>query len=244
MASENPVGDGLDVGRVLAGAGTALRARLADLLIVAVFFLLLPQVLLGFAPGKFPDPEYAIWTLLAALPGLVFDGAASLLLYDALTGGSRSATEAIRGGLLKLSQLFLVSMVDGLAVGLGLILLVAPGLYLAASWLVVTPVLMVEDTNVSEAFRRSNALARGSRWRLLSVVMILVALFALSVVVVSGLLSVVIAASSEDMAMRISLFVIGPILGVALRLLIMSVITSTYVELKRRAGRPVAAAFD
>jgi hypothetical protein len=45
--------------------------------------------------------------------------------------------------------------------------LIVPGLYLLALWVVATPVMMVERTDLAGAFRRSSELTRGRRWRAL-----------------------------------------------------------------------------
>ena len=245
--SQEPIPERIDIGRILSGSLTVLRTRLGDLLIVAVLFLLVPQVLLGFAPAQFPDPEFAFWNLLAAIPGLVFDGAASLIAYGALTGAAGpTAGDAVRAGVLKLSQLFVVLLGGGLAILVGLILLVAPGLFLAASLLVATPVLMIENTTVLEAFKRSVSLSRGSRWRLLGVMLVLAAISLGAAALTASALQVTILATTDEIGKRLALFVFGPILALVIRLVVMAVVTSAYVELKRVNGSAsaVAKTFD
>lgn len=247
LESQSPgkVQERIDVGRILSGAFAALRLRLGDLLAVAVFFLLIPQVLLGFAPQQFPDPQFAIWNLMAALPSLVFDGAASLILYGALTGAKGpTATEAIRGGVLRLSHLFVVGLLGGLGILAGLVLLVGPGLYLAAGWLVATPLLMIENTSAIEALKQSARLSQGSRWRLLGVILMLTAITVGIATVMVSILSVVTLAASDEIAKRTSVFIVGPVFAVAIRLVLMAVVTSAYAELKRVGGGMPAAQVD
>ncbi|MGA0599451.1 glycerophosphoryl diester phosphodiesterase membrane domain-containing protein [Caulobacter sp. KR2-114] len=251
MALEIGPRDSLDIGKVLAGAVSAGRARLGDLLIVAVFFLLLPQVLLGFAPGKFPDPEYGFWNFLASLPGMVFDGAAGLILYGALSGGGAEppAAGAIRGALRRLARIFMVQVVAGVGIVLGLVLLIAPGLFLASVWLVATPLLVIEDTTVAGALRRSLDLSKGSRWRLLAILGIMTLIVVGLAIVFGGVLGVLIAtAGPADMQERLIKFIVTPILAVLVRVVTLSVITSTYAELRRiEAGattRQVAQTFE
>jgi len=45
--------------------------------------------------------------------------------------------------------------------------LIVPGLYLLALWMVSTPVMMAERTDLVDTFRRSTELTRGRRWRAL-----------------------------------------------------------------------------
>ncbi|HEX7758578.1 MAG TPA: glycerophosphoryl diester phosphodiesterase membrane domain-containing protein [Caulobacteraceae bacterium] len=246
LESQSPqkVLERIDVGRILSAAFAALRLRLGDLLAVAVFFLLVPQVLLGFAPEQFPDPQSAVWTLMAALPSLVFNGAASLILYGALTNATGpTAAEAIRSGVLKLSHLFVVGLLGGLAILAGLVL-VAPGLYLAAGWLVATPLLMIENTSAIEALKQSHRLSQGSRWRLLGVILMLTAITVGLATVGVSILSVVTLVASNEIVKRVSIFIVGPVLAVVVRLVLMAVVTSAYAELKRVGGGMPATQVD
>lgn len=238
MALEPRPSEGLDIGKVMSGAWTAGRARLGDLLLAAVFFLLAPQVLLGFAPGHFPDPEYGFWNFLASLPGMAFDGAAGLIVYGALTGGKAEPAvgAAIRQALRRLASIFLVQVVVGVGFVLGFILLIAPGLFLASVWLVATPVLVIEDTNVAGALRRCLELSKGSRWRLLAVLAIMTVIVAAIAIVFGGLGGVAASLAGEDMQPRVIRFVVAPILAVLVRVITLSLITSTYAELRRVEG--------
>jgi len=47
-------------------------------------------------------------------------------------------------------------------------ILVVPALYLMTIWIVAMPAMLVEDTDIAEAFRRSAVLTSGRRWRVLS----------------------------------------------------------------------------
>lgn len=238
MALEPRPSERLDIGRALSGAWTAGRARVGDLLLAAVFFLLAPEVLLGFAPGHFPDPEYGFWNFLASLPGMAFDGAAALIVYGALNGGNAEPTvgAAIRQAVRRLASIFLIQVVVGLAVVLGFILLIAPGLFLASVWLVATPLLVIEDTNVAGALRRCLELSKGSRWQLLAVLAIMSVIVAGIAIVVGGLGGVAAALVGADMQQRVIRFMVTPIVAVVVRLITLSLITSTYAELRRAQG--------
>ncbi len=226
----------IDVGRIVAASLSALRLRWADLCVIAVFFLLIPTVLLGFAPA-FPDPQFAFWNFIAAIPALAFDGAGCLILYGALTGAAGpTPAEAIRAALLKLSDLFVVILLGGLVIALGLVLLVGPGLFLTVCLLVATPVLMIEKTNVIDAVRLSTALSRGSRWRLLGLVALLAAMTLGALVVLWSLLSIALLATSKDIAVRLDAFVLAPVVAMAIRMVTIAVITAAYAELKRVNG--------
>ena len=78
-------------------------------------------------------------------------------------------------------QLAAVSILFGIAIAIGFVLLIIPGLILMVIWSVVAPVTVLERPGVFAAFGRSRELVRGNGWAVFGV---LVLVF-LSVVVVS-----------------------------------------------------------
>jgi hypothetical protein len=79
-----------------------------------------------------------------------------------------------------------VSILFGLGVGIGFILLIIPGLFLLVIWSVVAPVTVLERPGVFEAFGRSRALVRGNGWNVFGVI-VLVFLVVAVVSVAGGL---------------------------------------------------------
>ncbi len=65
-----------------------------------------------------------------------------------------------------------VSILFGLAVGIGFILLIIPGLILLTIWSVVAPVTVLERPGPFAAFGRSRELVRGNGWRVFGVIVI------------------------------------------------------------------------
>ena len=63
----------------------------------------------------------------------------------------------------RLASLLAVSILTGSCVGLGLLLLIVPGVLLAIRWSVATPVVMLEGLGARAAMRRSQALVEGQR---------------------------------------------------------------------------------
>ena len=53
-----------------------------------------------------------------------------------------------------------------LAVGIGFLLLVVPGLIFLTMWFVTTPACVVERLGVFDSMARSSALTRGHRWQI------------------------------------------------------------------------------
>jgi hypothetical protein len=74
-------------------------------------------------------------------------------------------------------------VIAGIAIGVGLVLLLVPGLLLLTIWALIAPVIVVERTGAMESFGRSRALVLGNGWQVFTVIaMVLVIRFALAFV--------------------------------------------------------------
>ena len=72
-----------------------------------------------------------------------------------------------------------ISILFGIAMALGLILLVVPGLFLLTIWLVAVPAQVVERTGIFGAFSRSSVLTEGHRWPVFGLIVIYAIVFLL-----------------------------------------------------------------
>jgi glycerophosphoryl diester phosphodiesterase family protein len=71
-----------------------------------------------------------------------------------------------------LGTLVITSLLAGLGIAIGFVLLIAPGLYLLARWALVVPAVVLERRGIGEAFARSSELTSGYRWKMLAIVLI------------------------------------------------------------------------
>jgi uncharacterized membrane protein len=84
-----------------------------------------------------------------------------------------------------LFPLMVVSLLFGLGVAIGFVLLIVPGLILLTIWSVVAPVMVLERPGILAAFGRSRELVRGNGWAVFGVI-ILIYFTVLVVTVLSG----------------------------------------------------------
>jgi hypothetical protein len=84
---------------------------------------------------------------------------------------SSSVGELLRSVEPVLLQLMAVSVLFGLGVALGFVLLIIPGLILLVMWSVVAPVTVLERPGVLAAFARSRELVRGNGWPVFGVIL-------------------------------------------------------------------------
>lgn len=105
-----------------------------------------------------------IWALLEAA---IVRAAAQATLGDPI-----DVEASYRWGFRRIGSVILVSILAGLAVLGGLILLVVPGLIFAVMLCVSVPALIVEDRRGSDALGRSWSLVKGSFWHVVGVIVV------------------------------------------------------------------------
>jgi hypothetical protein len=71
-----------------------------------------------------------------------------------------------------LGTLAVAGILAGLAIAVGLVLLIVPGLYLLTIWSVLIPVIVLERRSVMEAFGRSRELVSGYGWSAFGVIVL------------------------------------------------------------------------
>jgi len=71
-----------------------------------------------------------------------------------------------------LGRLVGAGILAGLAISIGLLLLIAPGLYLLTIWSVIVPVIVLESRAVMDSFGRSRELVSGNGWNVFFVILL------------------------------------------------------------------------
>lgn len=124
------------------------------------------------------------WALSILYQGMVVE-----LVQDIQDGRrDHSIGDLIRSVEPVFWPLVAVSILFGIGLGIGFILLIIPGLILMVMWAVVAPVTVLERPGVFEAFGRSRQLVRGNGWNVFGVI-ILVFLAVVVISVGGGVLS-------------------------------------------------------
>ncbi len=163
-----------------------LRSHGSLLLAIAGVFFLLPGLLLGyFVPqptGSGQDALDALmrhynanwpWILLAQLVNLIGGIAIYKLLFDSRGG---TVGSAIGGALPILPMYFIMTVISSVAIGMGLVFLLLPGIYLLGR-LVIAGAAMVAEGHRSPVapIRSSWNLTRGRGWAVAGLVIVVVA---------------------------------------------------------------------
>jgi hypothetical protein len=112
-----------------------------------------------------PSAGMLIGIVLSVAAYLFNHGGTVFAASDSYFGRSTTIGASLRHAWGKLGKLFLVALLNVAAILGGLILLVAPGVYVALRSIVCLPVAMLENLGPGESFSRSFRLTEGSMGR-------------------------------------------------------------------------------
>src|ERR1700757_1283704 len=218
---------------VLGEAWQMYKAFARHLLAIAFIIYLAAAViaaLLGLAGG----------TVGAVLGSLVQIVAAFLLqatLVKAVQDGrdgraDMSIGDPVRAATPYLGAVAGASILAGIAITIGLILIIVPGLYLITIWAVIVPVIVLEQSGVMASFGRSHQLVKGRGWHVFWT-LVLTWLILLAVNLVLGLIC---AALPNALGRGLSSVISGTIVAPFIAL----VVTLVYYRLSANAQVPAA----
>jgi hypothetical protein len=152
----------MQAGNVISQAWEMYKAHWRHLLPIALvvyiliaFLTLLLTALLGWLG--------AVLGAIAALAGVFWLQGALVVAIDDVRDGRADLTisETLARLQPRLNTLTVAGLLAALAVGIGLVLLIVPGLYLLTIWLLIVPAIMLEGCGVGDSFSRSQELVRG-----------------------------------------------------------------------------------
>jgi hypothetical protein len=195
------------------------RTHAAHLLTIAfavyVVAVIIEAVLAGFLG--------VVGALLASIVGII----AAFLLQAALV----KAVEDVRDGRVDLSlsetlqvarpfvaRVGIASILAGIAIGIGLVLLIVPGLFLITIWCLVVPVIVLEGVGSQQSFGRSRDLVRGFGWNVFGTLAAVFVLLILADIVIGLILSPLGEPARQILSSLVSGTVVAPFLALVVTL--------------------------
>ena len=181
-------------------------------------------VIAGIVQGILNDDHGFILRLVASIIGLVasvlFTGFVVTLVAD-VRDGKRDFTvgELISAASHAIVPLILNGIMYGIAVGIGFVLLIIPGLFLLTIWAVVAPAIVAERRGPVEAFGRSHELVRGHGWTVFGAIVV-----AFLILILAAFFAALIGAAIGDLAGTIIFAVLANILVAPFPALVSSVL--------------------
>ncbi|HEY8572944.1 hypothetical protein [Phenylobacterium sp.] len=172
-ATDGPRG-AIEVGRVIQDTFGVIGRNFVPFFIMSLLLTGLPTAVFGFLNPTAGDPGASAESGFLTLLGVLVSMVTGSVLQGALVHGTimdmnerRAALSvSLAVGLRAFLPLIAIGLLLGVALALGFLLLIVPGIIMAVAWSVVVPAYIGERTGIFEAFTRSRQLTRGNRWRI------------------------------------------------------------------------------
>ncbi len=158
----------------------------------AVVFVVL-DLIAALGASASSDSGRVLWALI----GVVLSIVGTFWVQGALT----EAVNDVRDGRIdttigelysrtrpRLPALIVAGILASIGIGIGLILFIAPGLYLLTRWALITPSIVLEGRSAGESFTRSSELTAGHRWKVLGVIVVSLLIYLIGGALVGGIL--------------------------------------------------------
>jgi hypothetical protein len=222
----------IDPGSVIASAVSIYKSQFAILIGAAVIVFAVEAVLvllLGW-----------IGAILTIVVSTFFQGMVVELVRDVQDGRRDSSFGDLFTSIAPVVlPLFAVSLLAGIGIAIGFVLLIVPGLFLLTIWSVIVPVIVLEHAGAFDSFGRSRELVRGYGWTVLGVIIVT---FVINVVV-SIVLGILFAGFSAEVTRYLSDVISNTLISP----FIAATWTSMYFTLRRLhepAEVPAGAAYN
>jgi MFS family permease len=188
----------IDIGRVIQETFQVIGRNFTSFTILSAVLVGLPTVLMTGLQGQMGAQDFRFgpglflsW-LVAIVTSAILQGALVYGTVQDMNGRRSGVGDILTTGLRAFLPVIGVSLLFGIALVVGFILLIVPGIMIACAWCVAVPALVAERVGVSDAFRRSADLTRGNRWRLFGLLVI----WAVAVMLLSGIIGAVTGAGA------------------------------------------------
>ena len=194
----NDMNQKLDVGGTLSQIFSTYGAQAGVLLPVAFGLFVVVAIVNAIIVGSFI--LFPLGLAVSVVAGTLYQGVVVGLVKD-VQDGRRDSTvgDLIDATWPVVLPLIGVAILAGIAIAIGFLLLVVPGLILLTIWAVIAPVIVVEHSGVMDSFGRSRELVRGNGWQVFGVIFVVFLITA----VVGAILGAIGAGISDSVGMRI-----------------------------------------
>lgn len=189
----------IDIGRVVNNTFGVIRRHPAIFLGLSFLIVGIPNGLVQLAQGE-PEAVANMFMSPAALAGsmigyfvmmffsVVLQATLIVATVNDLGNKPINLGDCLVRAIRKFLPLIGLGILMSIGIGLGLVLLIVPGVILALMWIVATPVMMAEDKGVIDSLRRSAQLTSGSKG-LIFLLFIIFIIIAAIIGFVGGILS-------------------------------------------------------
>lgn len=201
----------IEPGRVIGEAFETYRNHAGALLGGALIVIGIAAVVNGLFAASGSLILVALGLLVSIVAGVLYAGYVVKLVQDVRDGRRDfSIGELFSAAAPYIGTLFLNGLLAGIAITIGFILVIIPGLILITIWSVIAPSIVVENKGVMEAFGRSRELVRGNGWNVFGVIVIAF-LIVIAVSIVAGLIGSALGDAGQVILQAIANIITAPI---------------------------------
>jgi len=224
-------GTHIESGRVISEAFENYRNYAGPLLAGALLVVGIAGVISGVLAASDSLLLALLGLIVYIAAGVLYTGYVVKLVQDVRDGRrDHSVEELFEAAAPYIGTLILNGILAAIGIGIGLLLLIVPGLILITIWAVVAPAIVVEGAGVIEAFGRSRDLVRGNGWPVFGAIVI-----AYLIVVIVSFVTAGVGDAIADNAGHVILGTIGDILAAPILALVASAL---FFDLGGGAGAP------
>jgi hypothetical protein len=210
----------LTVGDVIGQALRLYGAHAAVLIGTAIVIFVIAGVIQGLLRETDSWVLQLIGSLVSAVASVLYTGFVVSLVADVRDGKRDfSVGELLSSASDAILRLIGNGILYAIGVGIGLVLLIVPGLYLITIWAVTAPAIVIERRGAIEAFGRSYELVRGDGWTVFGVIVV-----AFLILVGFAFLGALIGAAIADLVGAIVLTILANTLAAPFAALVSSVL--------------------
>ena len=181
----------MKIGGVLGEAWELYKRFLVQFFVTAFVVFAVLDLLSALAAAAAGDGVAAgvFWGVIAFTIGVVgyfwVQAALVELVHDVRDGrADRSVGETYRTVQPRLPAVIAAGVLAAIAIGIGFLLLIVPGLFLLTIWSMLVPVIVIEGRAAGEAFTRSREVVRGNGWSVLGLIIVTFLLVAIASAVI------------------------------------------------------------
>jgi hypothetical protein len=201
---------------VLSEAWAMYKAHAKHLLTIAFVIYVVAAVL---------EAVFTLFGILGALLGSIIGIVAAFLLQATLV----KAVEDVRDGQVDMSlgdtvqaarpflgKVAVASIIAGIGITIGLILIIVPGLFLLTIWCLIVPVIVLEGAGIGQSFSRSQQLVKGHGWRVFGTLVVVFLILILSSIIIGIVLRALPDALAHAIGGVVSGTLVSPFLALVL----------------------------
>lgn len=233
-----PQQENIDIGRVIQRGLSAIGSNIPGFALLALLLAGMPNfamyyVLLsraGLVVANPLDPNYwgtyGLLLLVTMFAGYLLQAALMRSVILHLDGRPADIGGSLTTALGLILPMIGLTIVSGIAIMLGLVLLIVPGVMLYVMWIVAVPVLVEERRGVFGSLSRSAELTKGSRWYVFGLLVLLL-IFSSVVSAAAGLLNF-----GDPLVSVIPFAATNAVVAAVYGLVIAAMLASLYYELR------------